>query len=99
MHLIAISKLRQAAAQFPDVAGQIEDWYQVVKSADWQNLTEVRQTYSSAEAVRTFTVFNIKGNSYRLIVAIDYTKQTIFFKYFLTHAQYDKDDWKNDPYF
>jgi mRNA interferase HigB len=98
MHLIAISKLRQAAAQFPDVAGQIEDWYQVVKSADWQNLTEVRQTYSSAEAVGTFTVF-IKGNSYRLIVAIDYTKQTIFFKYFLTHAQYDKDDWKNDPYF
>ncbi len=99
MHLIAISKLRQAAAQFPDVADQIEDWYQVVKSVDWQSLVEVRQTYGSAEAVGNFTVFNIKGNSYRLIVAINYRKQTIYFKYFLTHAQYDKDDWKNDPYF
>jgi mRNA interferase HigB len=99
MHLIAIRELRQAAAQFPDVASQIEDWYQVVKGATWQNLEDVRQTYSSAEAVRNFTVFNIKGNRYRLIVSINYPKQTIYFKYFLTHAQYDKEDWKNDPYF
>ncbi|MGA7952247.1 MAG: type II toxin-antitoxin system HigB family toxin [Gloeobacterales cyanobacterium] len=99
MHLIAIRELRQAAAQFSDVASQIEDWYQVVKGATWQNLEEVRQTYRSAEAVRNFTVFNIKGNRYRLIVSINYIKQTIYFKYFLTHAQYDKEDWKNDPYF
>jgi mRNA interferase HigB len=99
MHLIAIREVRQAAAQFPDVASQIEDWYQVVKGATWQNLEEVRQTYSSAEAVRNFTVFNIKGNRYRLIVSINYIKQTIYFKYFLTHAQYDKEDWKNDSYF
>jgi mRNA interferase HigB len=99
MRLIAIRELRQAAAQFPDVANQIEDWYQVVKGATWQDLEEVRQTYSSAEAVRNFTVFNIKGNRYRLIASINYIKQTIYFKYFLTHAQYDKEDWKNDPYF
>jgi mRNA interferase HigB len=99
MHLIAIRELRKAAAQFPDVASQIEDWYQVVKGATWQNLEEVRQTYSFAEAVRNFTVFNIKGNRYRLIVSINYIKQTIYFKYFLTHAQYDKEDWKDDLYF
>jgi mRNA interferase HigB len=99
MHLIAISKLRQAAARFPDVAVQIEDWYRIVTSARWQNLEEVRQTYTSAEAVGNFTVFNIRGNNYRLIVAINYRKQTILFKYFLTHAEYDKDAWKNDPYF
>lgn len=99
MHLIAISKLRQAASKFPDIAVQIEDWYQIVKIAQWQNLQEARQTYASAEAVSNFTVFNIKGNRYRLIVAINYQKQTIYFKYFLTHAEYDKEDWKNDPYF
>jgi mRNA interferase HigB len=99
MHLIAISKLRQATAQYPDIADQIEDWHQVVKSASWANLTEVRETYRSADAVGNFMVFNIKGNHYRLIVSINYAKQTVFFKYFLTHAQYDKEDWKNDPYF
>jgi HigB_toxin, RelE-like toxic component of a toxin-antitoxin system len=59
----------------------------------------VRLIYRDAEAVGSFTVFNIKGNTYRLIVGIDYENQTIYYKYFLTHAEYDKDKWKNDPYF
>lgn len=99
MHLIAISRLREATAKFPDVSTQIEDWNEIVKTATWQNLTEVQQTYTFAEAVGNFTVFNIKGNRYRLIVSINYFKQIIYFKYFLTHAEYDKDNWKNDLYF
>lgn len=59
----------------------------------------VRQIHRDAEAVGSFTVFNIKGNTDRLIVRIDYKNQTIYYKYFLTHAEYDKDRWKNDPYF
>jgi mRNA interferase HigB len=99
MHLIAISRLRAASAQFPAVSTQIEDWYEVVAAATWQNLLDVQQTYASAEAVGNFTVFNIKGNRYRLIVYINYLKQVVYFKYFLTHAEYDKDNWKDDPYF
>jgi mRNA interferase HigB len=99
MHLIAISRLRTAASKYPDAGNQIEDWDMIVKSATWQSLVEVQQTYSSAEAVGNFTVFNVKGNRYRLIVSIDYQKQIVYFKYFLTHAEYDKDNWKNDPYF
>jgi mRNA interferase HigB len=99
MHLIAISRLREDAAKFSDVLNQIEDWNEIVKIATWQNLIEVQQTYALAEAVGNFTVFNIKGNRYRLIVSINYPKQIIYFKYFLTHAEYDKDNWKNDPYF
>ena len=99
MHLIAISRLREDAAKFSDVLVQIEDWNEIVKIATWQNLVEVQQTYALAEAVGNFTVFNVKGNRYRLIVSIDYSKQIIYFKYFLTHAEYNKDNWKNDPYF
>lgn len=54
--------------------------------AVWINLVDVQKVFSSAEAVGNFTVFNIKGNKYRLIVSIDYTKQLIFIKYVLTHA-------------
>jgi mRNA interferase HigB len=99
MHLIAISRLREAATKFPDIATQIEDWNEIVKVVTWQNLTEVQQTYAFAEAVGNFTVFNIKGNRYRLIVSINYSRQLVYFKYLLTHAEYDKDNWKNDPYF
>ena len=67
--------------------------------AEWKYLADVRLIYPSADPVGNFTVFNIKGNNYRLITSIIYSAQRIYIKYVLTHAQYDKDKWKNDPYF
>ena len=99
MHLIHIRNLRADAEHFPDVSYAIEDWYKTVRRADWKNLEEVREIFRDAEAVGNFTVFNIKGNKYRLIVAIDYEDSTIYYKHFLTHAEYDKDRWKNDAHF
>jgi HigB_toxin, RelE-like toxic component of a toxin-antitoxin system len=55
--------------------------------------------FRASEAVGNFTVFNIKGNKYRLIVSIDYERQLIYIKYIFTHAEYDKENWKNGPYF
>lgn len=99
MRLIAIAKLREEASSYPDVTNQIEDFYQTIKTVHWQNLIDVRETFSTAEAVGNFTVINIKGNKYRLILDINYKKQLIFLKYFLTHAEYSKDKWKNDPHY
>ena len=97
MRLIAIKNLRNEAYRYPDAKKAVETWYLVMKSADWSNLEDIRQVYRDAEAVGNFTVFNIKGNNYRLIVGINYVKQRIYFKYFLTHSEYDKDYWKDDP--
>jgi mRNA interferase HigB len=99
MHLISISKLRLDVSQYPDASKPIEAWYNTVKTAEWDNLEDVRKIYPSAEAVGNFTVLNITGNTYRLIVSIDYEDGTIYYKYFLTHTEYDKDKWKNDIYF
>jgi mRNA interferase HigB len=60
---------------------------------------EVQAVYPKAEAVGNFTVFNVKGNKYRLILSINYEQQIIYIKYVLTHAEYDKENWKNDDYF
>jgi mRNA interferase HigB len=97
MRLIAIKNLRNEAYQYPDAKKAVEAWYLVTKNANWSNLEDIRQVYRDAEAVGNFTVFNIKGNNYRLIVGINYVKQRVYFKYFLTHSEYDKDYWKNDP--
>ena len=99
MHLISIRNLRDDAAQYTDVKNQIDSWNTTVEKAEWQNLEDVRKIYRDAEAVGNFTIFNIKGNDYRLIVGINYQKQTVFYKYFLTHAEYDKEKWKNDRNF
>ncbi len=55
---------------------------------------EVRRTYPHADAVKQYTVFNIKGNDYRLISKIEYRLGLIFVKEVLTHAEYDKGNWK-----
>ncbi len=99
MHLISIRNLRIDTSEYSDIKKQIDEWYATVKKAEWNNLEDVRKVYRDAEAVGNFTVFNIKGNTYRLIVGINYEEQTIYYKYFHTHAEYDKGKWKNDQYF
>ncbi|MGK7913112.1 MAG: type II toxin-antitoxin system HigB family toxin [Synechococcus sp.] len=99
MHVFSRPAIREFIARHADAKVALESWYRITSKAAWHNLAEVQKSYSSAEAVGNFTVFNIKGNHYRLIVDIQYPKQAIYIKYILTHAEYDKDKWKNDPYF
>ena len=99
MDIISAGKLKEAASAHSDVVEIVKNFTKKVEFSNWQNLIEVQIDYRKAEAVGNFTVFNIKGNRYRLILSIDYEAQVAYFKYFLTHAEYSKDDWKNDPYY
>lgn len=99
MHIITRKKLLEFSLTHADASTPLDDWYRIAKVAKWNNLLEVRQFYPSADPVSNFTVFNIKGNDYRLIVDIVYSPQRIYIKYVLTHAEYDKENWKNAPYF
>jgi mRNA interferase HigB len=76
----------------------LDAWYRTAKSAKWKSLPDVRQTYPSADDVpveeKVFTVFNIAGNNFRLIVGINYETQRIFIEDVLTHPEYDKGNWK-----
>ncbi|BAY60507.1 hypothetical protein NIES22_05660 [Calothrix brevissima NIES-22] len=99
MHVISRKKLREFCQIHADSCEALDDWFQTASKADWTNLIQVQTIYQKAEAVGNFTVFNIKGNKYRLITSINYEKQVIYIKYVLTHAEYDKDDWKRDAYY
>jgi mRNA interferase HigB len=92
-HLAEFSNLRA------DVAKHLSAWEKVVSAADWRSLVDLRRTYASADAVRvdsgrTITVFNIGGNRYRLLTAINYPLRIVNVLALLTHAEYDKDKWK-----
>lgn len=63
------------------------------------DLAELRQRFPSADLVGRLTVFNIGGNKYRLIVRIEYQRQEVYIRNFFTHAEYDKEGWKNDEWF
>jgi len=74
-------------------------WYQRISDSQLLTFNDVREVFPSADSVGNFTVFNIKGNHYRLITYIDYQSQILFIRAVLTHAEYDKENWKNDDWF
>lgn len=94
MRVIAKSRLLELARTYGNCERQVLEWHHIASKATWRNLSEVRQTFRHADLVGDKTIFNIKGNDYRLIVHINYTTQTIYIRYLLTHAEYDKGTWK-----
>jgi len=95
MRVIAKRRLMELAARHGDCVDQVADWYRVARRSDWRNLAEVRESFRHADIVGDKTVFNIKGNDYRLIVHIRFSTGTIYIKDLLTHAEYDKGTWKD----
>ncbi|MTJ53518.1 type II toxin-antitoxin system HigB family toxin [Anabaena sp. UHCC 0253] len=74
-------------------------WYQRISDSQLETFNDVRQIFPSADLVGNWTIFNIKGNHYRLITYIDYEYQLLFIRAVLTHSEYDKENWKNDNWF
>lgn len=97
MHIITQKTLRIAWERYPGVEKALRKWYTEMKNLRFQNFAELRRRYPSADQVGRLTVFNIKGNHYGLVVRIDYTYGKIFIRSFMTHAEYDNNEWKNDP--
>lgn len=99
MRITQASRLTEFAAKHADATAPLAAWADTVGRTAWRNLMDVRKTYRHADAVRVesgkiVTIFNIKGNHYRLVVVIDYQLQVVNILRLLTHTEYDKDQWK-----
>ena len=96
MHVISKKRLREFWRAYPDAARALKSWYKVTSKATWQSIAEVKADYSHADACGECTVFNIRGNNYRLITKIYYQHQTVLVRFVLTHQEYSKGGWKDD---
>ena len=95
LHVISRKKLLEAATVHGDLNAPLDAWYRIAKRAEWRSLEDVRGVFPSADGVGKYTVFNIKGNSFRLIAEINYKTGRLFVRHVLTHAAYDKGGWKS----
>ena len=80
------------------VKSALDAWFHEVQNADWKTPTDVTRSYANASIVGDRVVFNIKGNSYRPVVAVDYRRQIVFIKWLGAHAAYDKINVKTVKY-
>ena len=94
MNVIRKRGLLEKASKYPDATVAVQDWFDAARAANWRNLEEVRRTYPATDMVGALAVFDIKGNSYRLIARMAFPYRRIYIKEFLTHAEYDKGAWK-----
>lgn len=97
MRIIAIGTLKQfwEKPEFADAEQHLRAWYAEAKKANWKNSNDIKKQYRNASIVgNNRVVFNIKGNKYRLIVAIDYNFHLVFIRFVGTHTEYDKIDAK-----
>jgi mRNA interferase HigB len=70
---------------------QYEVWLEIVGRARWRNPEDVKASYPKVSILKAGrVVFNIKGNGFRLVSAVQYRAGVLAIRFFGTHAEYDK---------
>lgn len=87
------STLREYWELYPDSEQYLKTWYDTAMNSDWNTPNEVKLTYVNASILKERRiVFNIKGNSYRLVAKFNFEKKWIFIRFIGTHAEFNKID-------
>ena len=96
MRIIAIGTLKDYWEKHPETQQPLSEWYVKVERAQWESFADMKRDFGSVDYVgNQHYVFNIKGNSYRLIVAVKFTPKLVYIRFVGTHEEYDRIDVKN----
>ncbi|MFM2243737.1 MAG: hypothetical protein RLZ97_2593 [Verrucomicrobiota bacterium] len=91
MRIIAVRTLREFWDSHADAEQPLKSWYKEAADTRWKDPNDIKQRHPSADILPgNRVVFNIKGNTYRLIVKIHYNTGIVFIRFVGTHAEYDK---------
>lgn len=93
MRVIALGALREFWNKHPDAEIPLRSWYAAASRADWSSPAGVKAAYRNASFIaNNRIVFNVKGNDYRLVVAVHYNRGMMFIRFVGTHREYDRID-------
>ncbi|MBI5925866.1 MAG: type II toxin-antitoxin system HigB family toxin [Aquabacterium sp.] len=95
MRVIAVSTLKTfwENPDHQDAEQALKAWFAEASKANWQQPSDIKAQYSNASILKgRRVVFNIKGNDYRLVVAVSYKLQLVYVKFIGTHKAYDAID-------
>jgi mRNA interferase HigB len=89
----------QGSKDYRALKAALDAWFHEARQANWKNSADIKASYSHASIVGADrVVFNIKGNAYRLVVAVDYKRSAVFIKWVGTHKKYDLIDVRTVQY-
>lgn len=94
MRVISKKPLRDFWQRHPESRGVLEEWFKKASKCMASSFPELRRTFGSADYVDGVTIFDVGGHRYRLAAVIHYDKQRLYVRHVLTHAEYDRNDWR-----
>jgi mRNA interferase HigB len=93
MRIIARKTLREFWRRHPDAEQPLRAWHEDAKRAVWRSPADVKARYRNASFVASNRIiFNIKGNDFRLVAAVNYAFGIIYIRFLGTHCEYDRID-------
>ena len=93
MRIISRKTLREFWEEHPSAKIPLQAWYADTKQANWRSPNDIKKTYRNASIVaNNRVVFNIKGNDYRLVAAINYSFSIAYIRFVGTHKEYNNID-------
>ena len=91
MRIFAKRTLREFWGRHPNAKQPLESWYERVRRDYWDSPAKVREQYPNTSIVgNNRAVFRIRGNTYRLVVEVNYARGMVFIRFVGTHAEYDR---------
>jgi len=84
---------RTGASDHAALKAALDAWFDEVRKARWTTTADVKRLYRTASIVTADRiVFNIRGNSYRLVTSVDFDKAIVWIKWIGTHVECDRID-------
>ena len=91
MRVVTVKRIKDFASHHPTAKIPLLYWYEIVKHAQWENITDIKNDFNSVDYIgNNRYVFNIKGNDFRLICIIILASQKVYVRFLGTHSEYDK---------
>ncbi len=94
MRIISKRPLREFWQLHPESRLILSEWFRKASQITARSFTALRETFGSADYVDGFTIFDVGGNRYRIAAVIHYDKQRMYIRRVMTHAEYDRNDWR-----
>ena len=91
MRIFTEQRLKEYVEKNPDSNVALQDWVSTVKKSNWTCFADIKKTFNSVDSIGNQRyIFNIKGNTYRLVVVIKFTIQFVYIRFIGTLTEYNK---------
>ena len=91
MHIISLKMLRDFWKKHPEAEQPLRNWHTVAEHSRFTDLADLKRSFGTADYVPPYTVFDVAGNNFRVVVLVRYRDCKMFVRWVMTHREYD--DW------